>query len=369
MITLTVLHSEWEANLANLNKPDSFFPCFTTIGPEPSYTWVGGKHTAHRSPPSTVEIAALRSFAASQPGLMNGATELNGWQLLKSPWEVSGDYRSVLVQLRGERRVGPFDFWGNGKRISRMQNTELAVEVDYVRDEEASNIYAGSYPSLCWDVSSNLGDLLARLPRSHRKHRSLDLKPYAASPIAALTQAGLIAKLPFTTHKLHGWVITGPPGTSKTTYATAALIDMWTDARHSGYDLFMYRVEVPEWLAETAAWDTRDFEEEWLPPEPEISAGDIERKGGFPVLWLEELDKFKPTENRLNYLYRLVNTVYEMQGLIIVTCNDTEIQLRERLGPSISRRIFGDNDDPKAYMHWPLFAAAAGNGKQKGKAK
>ena len=250
-----------------------------------------------------------------------------------------------------------------------MRNAELAVDVDFVQDDEAGTIYDKPYPDLCWDVRSALWELLERLPRSHRNHRTLDLKPYANSPIATATQAGLIAELPYQSHGLRGWVITGPPGTSKTTYAAAALVDMWTEAKHRDHELLLYRVEVPEWLAETAAWDTRDFEENWLPPEPEISAGDIERKGGFPVLWLEELDKFKPTETRLNYIHRLVNAVYEMKGLIIVTCNDTEAQLRERLGPSISRRIFGDNDDPKAYMHWPLFAAAAGNSKQKGKAK
>ena len=80
-MTLTVLHSEWEANLAELSKPADVFPSLTTIGPEPTYTWVGMKRVEHRMPPSLQEITALRSFAAAEPGFREGVTESKGWQL------------------------------------------------------------------------------------------------------------------------------------------------------------------------------------------------------------------------------------------------------------------------------------------------
>jgi len=367
MRTLIILCSELEANLAGLDNPDETFPRFSTIGPEPTYSWVGCQRIEHRNPPSADEIAAICSFAAALLEFADGLVEWKGWRFIKSPRRISGDIRSLLVQLRGERREGPYDFWNEGKFVERFTCCELAFNVDYVWDEQAS-ILEDSNP-LTWCAKSGLQDFLEHLPRSHHHHRSLQLQPHKASPILEATQAGLIAKLPYDPHYLRGWVITGPPGTSKTTYAATALVDMWTMAKHKGYDLLLYRVEVPDWLAETHAWDTRDFDGEWMPPKPEINTGDIKRAGGSPVLWLEELDKFKPTETRLNYLYRLVNAVYEMEGLIIVTCNDTEAQLRERLGPAISRRIFGDNDDPSYFKHWALFAAADGSGKQRGKTK
>jgi len=367
MITLTVLRSEWKANLADLNKPDGSFPYFTTISPKPTYTRVSGIQTKHQSPPSPEEITALRCFATALLGFEGEVTESNGWQLLKTPWRMSGNFRSVLAQIRGERSVGPFDFWGEGKIVERFTNSDLDIDIDYVLDDQASGILKGS--GYCtWRAESSLHNILDRLPRSHSHHRSLNMKPHAASPISEATQAGLIAKLPFIAPDLRGWVMTGPPGTSKTTYAAAALVDMYTYVKCRDHELWLYRVEVPDWLAETAAWDNRDFDED-RPQQPKISAGDIKRQGGHPVLWLEELDKFNPTETRLNYLYRLVNAVYEMEGLIIVTCNDTKAELREKLGPAISRRIFGDNDDSKCFLNWSLFTAASKGSKQQGKAK
>ncbi len=82
---------------------------------------------------------------------------------------------------------------------------------------------------------------------------------------------------------------------------------------------------------------------------------------------LEELDKFKPTETRINYLFRLVNAIYEQSGTIVAACNDTPDQLRTRLGDAIYRRIAGTTEeDPSRWELWDLHLAAK-PGKGKGK--
>ena len=228
-----------------------------------------------------------------------------------------------------------------------------------------------------------LKDLLALIPPKHRHHRVIDFRPYDKSPVPISVQEALIRKLPgpFDSH-LRGWVMTGPPGTSKTAYASAVIIDLLTYnwsvlAEHARTRL--HRVRVPQWLGEMQAWETRSFAEEGegtSPKEPSVTPSMIESAAcdlvpGYHqgILWLEELDKFTPTKTRINYLMRLIDAAYERELLIIVTTNATREELDEQLGMAITRRLFGDQEDPEQYLVWDLHAAVESATKSKPKPK
>jgi hypothetical protein len=92
---------------------------------------------------------------------------------------------------------------------------------------------------------------------------------------------------------------------------------------------------------------------------PDVSVEDIEdsceETGLRPIVWLEELDKFSATKNRLDLLNSLVDGVYEKKGLVIVTTNLTRPELLDHLGEATYRRIAGTIDDPQDFAIWDFF--------------
>jgi hypothetical protein len=217
------------------------------------------------------------------------------------------------------------------------------------------------------------------MPDRFKHHRTLALKPYPQSPLSEEAQirpinilSGIVQNLAKATQK--SWLLVGPAGCSKTTYIAAVLNDLntlrWTWAHpktpHTSLNylerlsceepkkrtltdqICIWRVKVPDWLEEMHRYDTRDFDGPPC-PEPAVTVESIRtqcKAAGFtPVIWLEELDKFRPTRPRTNYLYRLIDGVYEMGGTIIASANLTLPELREHLGDAIYRRISGANDD------------------------
>ena len=219
-------------------------------------------------------------------------------------------------------------------------------------------------------------EITGLVPPSHRHHRLCNLKPYPNSErlLSLEIQASLIAevrKLGERFDDLHGVVFTGPAGTSKTTFASALLVEWAAHLVLNGYDLrwlyegmrhnhWIYTVQklkVPSWIADIQAWDTRDWEDRNTEaPRPTLK--DVEQ---YPprILVLEEIDKFSPTVTRLDYLFRVVDAVYEAKSTILVTANKTEAELRKALGEPISRRIFGDQEDTAQYVHFDLHAAVS----------
>ena len=114
------------------------------------------------------------------------------------------------------------------------------------------------------------------------------------------------------------------------------------------------------------AYEFRDFGSEIIAPD--VTTSMVERAtsktGVPPILWLEELDKFVPTENRLRNLYTLIDMVYECNGTIVSTANKSLPALRKLLGGPIYRRLTGENDDPEGYVVYDLFAAASNPAKK-----
>ena len=215
------------------------------------------------------------------------------------------------------------------------------------------------------------------VPARHSQHRLWSLTPCDRSLLTADAQQKMIAAIPRDECQTRGWLMVGPPGTSKTTYAAAAVIDWLTwrmlsgnyiRGRNHGHSvsetllrLCYWRIKVPQWLRTQEAWETHDFADK-AAEEPKdsiwrmIQAMDSSPHQQ-PILWLEELDKFSPTKNRLRNLYCLIDRVYEANGTIITTSNLRLPELQELVGDSIYRRLSGENDDPDEYLIWDLFSA------------
>jgi len=208
----------------------------------------------------------------------------------------------------------------------------------------------------------NFDCFVGLIPPLHDLHRVHSLAPYARSPLSLQAQEAPLSKIPSRANGgFRGWLISGPAGSSKTTYVAAALFDMITfRATTSFRSLNCWRVKVPRWLRDMEAYETRDFGT--TVKEPDITPDAIEHESKrsrlWPIVWLEELDKFNPTKNRLRNLLNLVDSIYEQGGLIISTVNETLPELRTLLGDSIYRRLTGENDDPEGYMVWDFWKLA-----------
>ena len=105
-------------------------------------------------------------------------------------------------------------------------------------------------------------------------------------------------------------------------------------------------MRVASWLADVWAYDTRPFDSDMAEPETTVRKVKAEHalSGEAPILGLEELDRFKETPARLAHLFRLIDTVYELQGCIIVTANATPTELESVLDAAMYRRLAGRND-------------------------
>lgn len=268
----------------------------------------------------------------------------------------------LLDQLRGER-MHRLSHSRNGWFVYNYEHKDYPdVELAFVddrgneEDKQVSNAFQYN-----WTYS--LQEFLKWLPLSHRHHRTHTMRPYGLSTIPVKHQQALMDQIPRKHTDVRSWIMVGPPGSGKTAWAAAAAVDWWTAARASE-DLLLklHRVKAPQWLAEIQTWDCMDFGERENYREPLVMP---EKLWGppyaddwpTPILWLEELDKFNPTETRINYIYRLVDSMYEGGGTIIVTANSTVEELRKRLGEPIARRLFGDHEDPAMYKIWDLHKA------------
>ncbi len=187
------------------------------------------------------------------------------------------------------------------------------------------------------------------IPPSHIHLHLHELVPFDRSPLDLEMQREIIQKVRELPRGQRAWTMLGPAGCGKTAFAAAWLHDEITLRMADGAsEPCVWRVRVGGWIDEIGAWETRTWgdcsvSKPTLPIEAIISA--CKRTGLTPVMQLEELDRFQPTERRLNYLNSLVNQLYEMNGLIIVTTNETLEGLGKKLDPSTLRRLTGVNDE------------------------
>ncbi len=194
------------------------------------------------------------------------------------------------------------------------------------------------------------------------------ITPWPASPVPIEVQQDVIDHIKdMSSDGIDGWLLLGPPGTSKTALVSAWLKDEITlrlaDATRTmaRYELSVWKTKFRPWLEEMYAWMYRDHVD-GTTREPLLTPRKIREsstKSGFrPVLWIEEIDKVAPTPKQLNLFNDLVDAVYELGGLIIVTGNGTLASLRKNLDDSTIRRFVGDADDSSRFKKMNFAAIA-----------
>jgi hypothetical protein len=190
------------------------------------------------------------------------------------------------------------------------------------------------------------------------------LKPFADLPIPVKHQQTLLDQIRSGDLDGQSILFSGPSRTGKTVLASALCHRMVEDYIKRGfYDgyrssrLPIYRINADRWLAGHLAYDTWDRESRRsLKPEPNIESvlmlrdedgcGDGEPcPAEFPpILFLEELDKFKASEYKLDALFTVMNAVFEAGGMIVATSNLSEQELKDRFPDWFYRRLVEGRD-------------------------
>jgi hypothetical protein len=318
------------------------------------------KRTAERHAlEAEIQLAALgRQLPAGALNLSIGTLAdvgtIDTQRVELTPWRPEGSSAEIAGMIRGELPTGCGGYCVDGYiRVWLEQPGIHLIVDDQIRH------------SLCYQVAHfDHERLVDTVPKPHENHRLHSLRPWERSPIPVRVQADIIMDVPSCSENLNGWLMVGAAGTSKTTYAAAAVVDMLTfriAQNPSTTPLNYWRLKVPKWTRDMEAFEQRPFGDRSI-PEPSTTPHMIEvmtRKSGLaPILWLEELDKFNPTVNRLRNLYCLIDAVYECGGTIISTSNMRLKELKEHLGEPIYRRLSGENDSPEKFKVWDFWRAS-----------
>jgi len=265
--------------------------------------------------------------------------------------------------FRGELPIVCTCMSGRASQILRHRKTEQ--EIRLVES-------AISHRNCGWQAwyQSKMKDTPLWQSKVHDSHRVHSLAPYARSPLSKDVQQSYIDLLPELVENINrgeqrSWVILGPPGTGKTSYVTALFMDLHTGRavndefryaqqrnpslleykrnRNKRRSFGLWRVRVASWLADVWAYETRPFDSEIVEPETTVEKikAEFALSGVAPMVWLEEIDRFKETQARLAHLFRLIDTVYELKGCIIVTANATPTELESVLDAATFRRLIG----------------------------
>jgi hypothetical protein len=165
-----------------------------------------------------------------------------------------------------------------------------------------------------------------------------------------------------------GWAFFAPAGYSKTTCSvalyrravaenlrktlpmrgTVGSVDYTPDPRDSRYSvsqprIYVWRKSVPDLLQQHFdRMNMGEGEDATHVPKPEISVENIEkavRLGIRPRVFLEEIDKIKPSEYTVNQLFRIFDALDRHKGQIVLDTNFSKQQFQNVFGDMIVRRI------------------------------
>lgn len=321
----------------------------------------------------------------------------------------------VWTPIETDRTYPQFDPFKMRHRAAFIRG-ELNVECDCFRGCVYDAYEHASYPLIvrlwrdeaehwiCYHRAHFNHDILNKvidglIPPSHRHHRLASMQPFGGSSITLAAQAKYIEAIPSDFEDVRGWFTCGPGGSAKTSWASASLLDVATfrvclqseqtdQNRHDDdpkFDISMWRVKVPDYLDQMEEYKRREFkrnkrdsiddpEDEWgrrrepdaiKPPQvtPDAIRASCRETGFRPILWLEEIHFMSPTTNRRTYLHKLIDAVYELDGVVITTTNPTVKRLTALLDGEdedeeypITRRLVGTNDMRDSFLVWELHA-------------
>jgi DNA replication protein DnaC len=164
--------------------------------------------------------------------------------------------------------------------------------------------------------------MLQKIPLRFRGLSLKTLAPCTESLLLPDIQAEEIAFLK--AHYNESFTFLGPPGTSKSTYASVILRAAMRQAAKKDYgETSIWRIDGGHFLESEVAFSCATFEakETFV---HDITVDEINkaaRRGLRPVVLIEEIDKRRPTDFNTDLLGRVVNSLYENKGQLIVTSN------------------------------------------------
>lgn len=137
----------------------------------------------------------------------------------------------------------------------------------------------------------------------------------------------------------------GHAGTGKSTWMAAMYAQMvWWETTQPLHETgsLVYRMDCKILLDQFTQYAMRGGDFDNPAPAPRLRReriDEIGRKGRTLRLFLEEIDKVKPTDARMANLYEVVNAVYENKGQLVLTSNLTPDQFQQQFGDVFFRRI------------------------------
>jgi DNA replication protein DnaC len=195
---------------------------------------------------------------------------------------------------------------------------------------------------LCDRVRLYWDQLSRHVPERFRRVRLDAVVPSPLSRMSATKQSSLIEHLQ--THPDGSYLFYGDAGTSKTYLAVALYgnaLEAWAAGGWKSIYCPVVRVNVPTLLEQ---WVAKATNPEARVPDYSISqVHSCRNQRQRPRLFLDEIDKFKGSQFKLDKLLELVNAVYDEHGQIVATSNTSPEALTEAwgsfYGDAILRRI------------------------------
>jgi DNA replication protein DnaC len=200
----------------------------------------------------------------------------------------------------------------------------------------------------CWDSPREvLAGIAGGIPQRFEHFRVSALEPSEASQAKVEDQAKWISALQES--PTGNFIMCGPPGVGKSTYAAALLIDAsWrcNSSTRSKYERLpsIWRVSAYELVRRHQEVMIYNGPSKECPSEmlTEALIKQAKAAGYRPVLCVEEIDKIRSSESASLFVTSLINTVHEADGQIIATTNLRPLALVKHLGSeAIWRRLAG----------------------------
>jgi hypothetical protein len=179
------------------------------------------------------------------------------------------------------------------------------------------------------------------------------VKPCGDIKLSLARQAAILKTINEDTER--SYFLFGPPDTGKTYILTALYRYALSRAAKRRYDLdvpvdSVWRISASVLLDEHVAWEFRHGKPEGSVKCPYMLTSMIHSAVGHgfrPCLFLDEIDKIVPTEFKLKRLMQIVDAVYEAEGQVVATSNETVAALIVKWGENeagtLLRRIGSGN--------------------------
>jgi hypothetical protein len=201
-----------------------------------------------------------------------------------------------------------------------------------------------------------VADIKGKVPLRYQQGSLKSLQPSEKSMLSRAVQIDLIKELQ--ANPDNSYAFFGPAGTSKTTYALALYKqvifqmhrDRWMGTAKESWDKdnYCWRIAAKQLLEQHHDYATNrsrtNENGDFIAgaSTPMVTRQKIDKavaKGFRPRLFLEELDKVKSTQFRLDTLFEIVDGLYEQKGQLVINSNMTPTEFSATFGSAFERRL------------------------------